>query len=135
MRREEDVSIDRSGSLSLGTAAHEMMRNGYPYQNLSRIARGRGKPFSGPLSLLQDFTFLCDSEAGARFGPTHVKIAARAARRVFRVSQQTSTVNTSNPLLSEFNSISIRLLAPSTYRSQLIVVDARDCDSFHLACA
>ena len=62
MRREEDVSIDRSGSLSLGTAAHEMMRNGYPYQNLSRIARGRGKPFSGPLSLLQDFTFPCGSE-------------------------------------------------------------------------
>ena len=46
MRREEDVSIDRFGSLSLGAAAHEMMWNGYPYQNREQTVancKGKGK--------------------------------------------------------------------------------------------
>ena len=97
--------------------------------------KGKGKALLRAPGLVVEFYLSVQLQILAKIQSYACQNCRSRRMQGFQSSQQTSMVNTSNPVLSEFNSISIRLLAPFAYRSQLIMVDTWDCDSFHLACA
>ena len=83
-----------------------------------RELRGKGEnPSPDPLGWLIHVPFRATPNLRPSSGPTQCSGFSQ-------VSQQQSPVDISNLVLSGFDSVSMRLLAPSTYRSQLIVVGA-----------